>query len=121
MIDQVCLRLPERFPSVEVNAHVIMPNHIHGIVTLTTCEDGYISDDSPSLSDIVHWFKRHTIQGYAEGVRTGGWPRYQDRLWQRGFMDHVIRNEREMDRLLRYIETNVVLWEDDTFHPRRAP
>jgi len=119
MADAVWTRRPERFPSVEQTGHVIMPNRLHGILTLTADENGNFRDDGPSLSDVVHWFKRHTIRMYADGVRRQDWPPYRDRLWQGGYMEHIIRNGREMEQLTRYIENNVAMWEDDTFHPAR--
>lgn len=117
MVDETWQAVSERFPTVELGNHVIMPNHLHGIITLTTTEIGELRDDSPSLSDVVLWFKRQTIRQYADGVRHHGWPPYDGRLWQGGFMDHVIRNEREWHRLTTYIQNNVAIWEDDTFHP----
>lgn len=116
MVDASWRQIPERFPTVEVQGHVVMPNHLHGIIALTVNEPKDIDASAPSLSDVVHWLKRKTIQEYALGVRDAGWPPYRDRLWQRGFMDHIIRNDREHDRLLAYIENNIAQWEDDVFH-----
>lgn len=112
-------RIPERFATVDLAGFVIMPNHMHGIVILDTDNNGEIPGDAPSLSDVVQSFKQCTLRGYARGVKEQRWPRCNGKLWQRGYMDHVIRNDREWERLTRYIETNVERWEDDTFHPQR--
>jgi len=116
MVDETWPRMPERFATVELGGHVVMPNHLHGILTLTATESGDLRDDGPALSDVIHWFKRQTIRLYADGVRLQGWRPYDGRLWQGGFMDHIIRNRREWDRLSHYIENNVAMWEDDSFH-----
>jgi putative transposase len=110
-------RTSERFPTVSLDGCVIMPNHIHGIITLHSDNNGDIPGDAPSLSETIHSFKQRTLRAYAKGVEDEGWPRYAGKLWQGGFMDHVIRNKQEMTRLQDYIENNVALWEDDTFHP----
>jgi putative transposase len=38
-------------------------------------------------------------------------------LWQRGFYDRIVRNEKELDRIRRYIEENPLQWELDRYHP----
>jgi putative transposase len=118
MVSACWERMSERFPTVSLDGYVIMPNHLHGIITLLSDDNGDIPEDAPSLSDTIHWFKLRTIRQYAAGVKREGWLPYEGRLWQGGFMDHVIRNDREMNRLQGYIENNVALWEDDTFHPQ---
>ena len=112
--------IPQRHPTADLLGYVVMPNHIHGIVILNADEEGNIPLNGPSLSDVVQSFKQRTLRAWAKGVAEEGWPRYAGKLWQPGYMDHVIRNDREMERLTRYIETNVEHWEDDTFHPRRS-
>lgn len=113
-------KIPQRHPSSELLGYVIMPNHLHGIVILNPDEQGNIPINGPSLSDVVHSFKQRTLRAYGKGVAEDNWPRYAGRLWQRGYMEHVIRNAREMERLERYIQSNVALWEDDVFHPDRT-
>lgn len=38
-------------------------------------------------------------------------------VWQRNYYERIIRNEREMDRIYRYIESNPSQWMDDTENP----
>jgi REP element-mobilizing transposase RayT len=40
-----------------------------------------------------------------------GWARFDKRLWQRNYYERIIRNEREMGSIWRYIEANPHLWE----------
>ena len=37
-------------------------------------------------------------------------------VWQRGFHDHVIRNQSDYDDVYRYIENNSVQWEQDDLY-----
>jgi REP element-mobilizing transposase RayT len=41
-------------------------------------------------------------------------------VWQRNYYEHIIRNERDMDRIHRYIESNPSLWADDDENPNRV-
>jgi REP element-mobilizing transposase RayT len=40
-------------------------------------------------------------------------------VWQRNYYEHIIRNESEMDRITRYIESNPSMWMDDDENPNR--
>lgn len=117
MLLDVWSEIPHRYPNAMLDSFVAMPNHVHGIITLETDENGNIPDNAPSLSDVIRWFKIQSTVKYGDGVKQAHWPRYQGRLWQPGFMDHIIRTESAMERLRTYIEANPAMWEDDTFHP----
>ena len=42
-------------------------------------------------------------------------------VWQRNHCEHIIRNEREMDRISRYIESNPSQCAEDDENPNRIP
>ena len=105
MIDRWWIRLPQKFASVSLDAHTVMPEHLHGIVLLRC---GSVDGSAPtvSLSRVVQWFKTLTTNEYFRRVRTESWPAVRAKLWQRSFYDHVIRSERELLEIRRYIESN---------------
>lgn len=107
--------LPARFASVELDASVVMPNHFHAIIHLGTDPD---ENTTPKLGDIVRWFKIRTTYDYTIGVKTENWPRFPGRLWQQKFHDHIIRDERGLERARAYIEGNPGKWADDEYHQR---
>ena len=60
--------LPSHYPGVEIDAFVVMPNHVHGIIVLAPdCAAGM------ALGDVVRRFKMLTTKRYADGVRQHGW------------------------------------------------
>lgn len=81
--------LPERFPRIDLDAFVVTPNHVHGIV-------GIHEPDGPALTDIVRVFKSISAH-HARRHRPGA----NRPLWQRSFNDHVIRNDVDLDRVRR--------------------
>lgn len=109
MIDTQWRSLAERFAHVELDAYVVMPNHLHGILRLNTIPE----QASETLSSILQAFKSLTTSAYANGVRFHGWPEFDRRLWQQGFYDHVIRDERDLDRVRAYIDANPQHWYQD--------
>ncbi len=66
-----------------------------------------------SLPDIVHRIKSLTTHRYMLGVRDKGWPRFDKRLWQRNYYEHIIRNERDYQAIYEYIFANPFNWEKD--------
>ncbi len=86
--------------SATVDKYVIMPNHIHLIITLS--ETGGHRD--PPLQAIIGQFKSYTTHLYGF------------RLWQRSFHDHVIRNDDDYNKIWEYIDTNPSRWCDDCFY-----
>jgi putative transposase len=102
MIDAVWRSLPERFPGVEIDYYVVMPNHFHAIF--------WLPGTGISYGDVVAAFKSVTTNEYIRGVREGRFPRFDGRLWQRGSYDRVIRNEEELNRVRLYIHQNPEKW-----------
>jgi REP element-mobilizing transposase RayT len=97
--------LPDHYPSVKLDVFVIMPNHIHGILNL--------SESTVSLSEVVRAFKTFSSRKANEKNASPGKP-----LWQRGFYEHVIRNEDDLFQMRQYILNNPLKWELDRENPK---
>ena len=100
--------LPTHYPHVELDAFVVIPNHVHGILVL--------ADESPKrhgLPEIVRAFKTLSSRRVNEMRDRGGTP-----IWQRGYYEHVIRNEGLLGRIRDYVETNPCRWELDKENPK---
>lgn len=97
--------IPRRFSGVKIDEYIIMPDHMHGILWFGTL-DTYAQ---ATCSNVVQWVKVAVQRDLSVAVKAGG-PRYQDKLWQRGFHDRVIRNELELETVRFYINTNPQRW-----------
>ena len=122
-------RLPERFPQVVLDAFVVMPNHVHGILVITdpaptagatvgatvgaTPTVGATTWVAPTVGNIIGAFKSRVTVEYIRGVKTSGWPPFRGRLWQRNYYEHIIRNERALNAIRRYILENPLRWHLD--------
>lgn len=73
-------------------------------------------ESAPTISDVVQAFKRYSTVEYSKLVHQGMLPPYDKQVWQRGFYDHVIRNQSDYDEIYRYIENNPVQWEQDELY-----
>jgi REP element-mobilizing transposase RayT len=74
-------------------AWVIMPNHVHVV---------FRPNEAEMMSDILHSWKSFTAHQIQR--RTGA----SGRLWQRGYFDRLIRDDRHLLRALDYVEQNPV-------------
>ena len=112
MVEHWWFKLPQKFQSVTLDAHAVMPDHVHGVVLLQLREpvgaDPCVgSSVAPaSLSRVIQWFKTMTTAEYFRNVHASGWPRVNRRLWQRSFYDHVSRSERDLLEIRTYAEGN---------------
>ena len=64
------------------------------------------------LAEVVRAFKVFSTRRINEIRASPG-----TKVWQRGFYDHVIRNETELDRVRTYILDNPRKWAEDRDNP----
>ncbi len=69
-----------------------------------------------SLFDMMDWFKTMTTNEYIRGVKNKNWPRFEKRLWQKRYWDHILRNEDDYIRISNYIKNNPENWNNDDFN-----
>jgi putative transposase len=76
----------------ETLAYVVMPDHLHWLLSL---------GDSVNLSVVVGSMKHHSAR------RINGLTRLAGRcVWQRGFHDHALRSDESVQDTARYIVAN---------------
>ena len=98
--------IPSQWPGVELDALVVMPNHIHAILL-------FIEGDVkvPSLGRVMHWYKAKVTKAVRrvrkDPVLT---------IWQEKFHDHVVRDEPDLERIRAYIELNPGRWSEDEYY-----
>lgn len=124
MIDSWWNKIPQKFYSRQIDDYVVMPNHIHGIIVIVgadpcVCPENYDTAitkgehmGSP-LHKTIQWFKTMTTNDYLRKVKQNNWPRFNKRLWQRNYYEHIIRNERDYWAIKQYIQDNLRTWEKD--------
>ena len=110
MIHHWWAKIPEKFPTIELDLSVVMPNHMHGIIC--------ISDEKNkiSISQAVAWFKTMTTNAYIRAVKASGWRRFNGQLWQHTFYDNIIRNEIALKEIQEYVLYNPARWNEDKYY-----
>ncbi len=98
------------YPYAAVSLYVIMPNHIHAIITVDRNRTEYPSVPSrrTALSVVMGGFKRAvTMYARRNGIEFG---------WQGRYHDHIIRGVRDGNMIAEYIKNNVDRWASDCFY-----
>ena len=100
-----------RFESMDVETFVVMPNHVHGLVSTGAMPS------PPALGRIIGAFKSITAREYKAGVDRDRWRAMPRGLWRRGYHDHVVRDETDEARIVEYIQANPINWTMDPNNP----
>jgi len=98
----------DRFPDVAIDEFVVMPDHVHGIVW--TGITAPVTGRGTTAGGVIRWFKATVHAGYRNGVNQAKWPAYDHHLWHRGFNDHILRDDTELERIRHYIASNPARW-----------
>ncbi|MBR2103226.1 MAG: transposase [Prevotella sp.] len=109
-IENALLQITKWYQGVILTHYVVMPNHIHAILTIT-------NEEKIFLAEIMRKFKSYSTHQYIEGIRKEGWMNFNKRLWQHNYYEHIIRNQRAYDFIACYIENNPMKWNKDAINP----
>ncbi len=117
IIDTVWREIPNHYSNCELDEYVIMPNHFHGIIKLNEFREGltalpnkneYPNKINHGLPEIIRGFKTFSSKTINEKIK----PEQKFR-WQKSYHDRIIRNERELNNVRKYILDNPINWEYD--------
>lgn len=120
--------IPNHFPGVELDDYVIMPNHVHGIIIIDDGSVGAIHESpqrsSPEQSQtiiqrrkmllpkIIGRFKMNCAKQSNVLRKSQGLS-----FWQRGYYEHIIRNDADLTRIRTYVANNPLKWAVDEENP----
>lgn len=123
MIENIWSKIPKRFNMVELDMFQIMPNHLHGIIVIVGA--GFMpalnyvepiratTRVAPTIGDIIGAFKSITTHECILGVKHNKWLPFNNRLWQRNYYEHIVRNEYSLNKIRQYIHDNPKNWQED--------
>ena len=117
--------IPEHVSQTKVDAFVVMPNYVHGVVWInrqgrgTACRaptadrvGRFGRPVAGSLATIVRSFKAAVTKRVNDRRHGPGLP-----IWQRNYYEHVVRDEDELTRIRQYIADNPRAWDLDPENP----
>lgn len=112
LADEFWRLIPERSEFAAIGPHVVMPNHVHGILHILEgavprqrIEGNTMSEISPQANSVGA-----IIRSYKSSVSRRAHKLGLDFAWQPRFHDRIIRNDIAYHNIARYIERNVARW-----------
>ncbi|HEX5423646.1 MAG TPA: transposase [Candidatus Acidoferrales bacterium] len=135
IVNECWVQIPAHFANVQLAAHVVMPNHLHGLVSIhevvptRQCRPTHQHPSvgaqhaapacgrrreiaAGSLAAIIRSFKAASTRRARDVLQE---PEFV--LWQRNFYDTVLRNAKEFRNAQRYIIENPLKWYADRENP----
>lgn len=97
--------ISEKYPCFSVDNSVIMPDHIHLILT----KDNLIPNKI-TTSQVIGWFKYNVTKEINKISNSSG-----EKVFQRSFYDHIIENEKDYIEHWNYIYDNPFKQSDELF------
>lgn len=129
-IASACWRaIPVHFANVTLDAWVVMPDHVHGIIAIRSGGEALGSPPEPKEQVLLPKASpprtppRGTAPGSAAAIiqnykslsarRINRWRGTPGaRVWQRNYYEHVVRDDEGLERIRAYIRDNPLAWGD---------
>ena len=103
------VNMSDFYENIKIDKFVIMPNHIHLLIQIleTDKSNGPSGTPVPTnslIAQFISTFKRFCNKEYGTNI------------WQSRSNDHIIRGEKDYQKIWEYIDTNPLKWESDCFY-----
>ena len=112
-VERVITALPERYPELQLDHYVIMPNHVHLLLQIKAeraiRESPLQSDGKRSRLDKAIGYLKMNSSKLVHSFQP------ELKLWQRSYHEHVVRNEVDYLKIWNYIDSNPGKWTEDRY------
>ena len=98
-VDKHISKLEEKYPQITLPSYVIMPNHIHLLISVMNTENA----ERKSIPAIIGQLKSSITNECRRVFGTKA-------LFQRSYYDHIVRDEKEFEKISDYIIHNPGTW-----------
>ena len=95
------------YQHIQIDKYVIMPNHVHMIINILY--DPNDTSRAPSRTN-------ETIPAFVSMLKRFTNKQCGEKIWQRGFYDHVIRTQHDYAQIWQYVDENPTKWESDEYY-----
>lgn len=104
--------LAQHYPYVHLDAWVLMPNHLHGLILLDDAQTTF----HKSLGQLIGAFKTVSAKNINLHHATPA-----EKVWQRNYYEHIVRDENALNNIRAYIANNPARWASDSENPYKSP
>ena len=114
IVDNEIQKISNHYSDVKIDNYIIMPNHIHMMVTIG-CKTLRNDDDTiiKELTGKIPHTHLETVIGLFKSGVTKEIHKVSPKtvkIWQKSFYDHIIKNEKDYNETWDYIDANPIRW-----------
>lgn len=96
--------LPLRYPSIYIEAPMVMPDHVHFVIWMNKWPDRLQGERALQLWEVMRSYKSKTAVEWIEYVEQNH-PTWSAKIWQPGYYHQMMRVG-DLERVRRYISEN---------------
>lgn len=141
-VEECWLAIPQHFPLARLDAHIVMPNHLHGVIVIShelvnpdLRGEAFVREISEYQQTEEQMLRPYALDNHPLGTVPGSvgaivqnFKSVSTRkinkasggagvsVWQRNYYEHVIRDQRSLDDVRQYILANPWNWPQDSYH-----
>ena len=123
---------------IRYDSYVIMPNHLHGIIIIVGARGSTPNNidlqnkkaDIPNNTGLVNiknrvnchlplQMKPKSLSSFVAGFKSNVSRKIGFSIWQRNYYEHIIRDEKELNKYRQYIKNNPSKWDEDEENPNK--
>ena len=113
IVNREIKKIEKHYHNICIDKYVIMPNHIHMIIEIIETEGiNPFPTVNYDIPNVIGKFKA----GVTRIVGNAFMHSVKKPIWQSSYHDHIIRGEKDYQKIWEYIDTNVIRWEKDCFY-----
>ncbi len=115
IVDEQILAIETHYPDAKSDNYIIMPNHIHLLLTIG-CDAMPVNDDS-ICSEVLGKSKHNSLEKIVGLYKFGVTREIHKaepqmlKIWQRSYFDHIIVSKKEYNEIWDYIDANPIRWQ----------
>ena len=108
IVDKYSNQLDDFYSDILVNSYIIMPNHVHILLSVRT-QSGPSGTPVPTIQN-------STVSRFVSTLKRFCNKEIGGNIWQRGSYDHIVRNRDDYNEILKYIRQNPANWLRDNLY-----
>ena len=102
IVDLQWNNIPMHYNNVIIDEYIIMPNHLHGIVIITKTVGNRLACSANKTNRNIELLPK-VIGSFKAGVSREVRKIVPEFYWQKSYYDHIIRNEKSLEKIREYI------------------
>ncbi len=113
IVENDILSIPQHFNDVKIDNYVIMPDHIHLLITIAC--DALGDSDELLLNELLGKNTHTKLDVVIGSLKSGITRKIHEnvpgiRVWHKSYFDHIIKNQKDYNETWDYIDANPIRW-----------